>query len=305
MTREKSPRREAGIPKHERQFYARDRAFGRFGIRTFAPTTMDIPHWHGHVELNFCVDGELVYDFDGSRIKVPENTFAMFWAGVPHQLLDVREKPGRAPRLCNIYLPSDMFLMMPHIARLQVALLAGGVISAPKDLCDHRRMQGWYEDYRTGDVERIEVVKMELNALFRRILLDELTPLHAPDRVDDPNERALYSAHIRHVVEMVRFILENLEKPIRNADVTAVTGLHENYAITLFSRVMRTPIKKFVVRLRLIRARGLLIESTLPIARVAEVSGFSSTSQFYAHFKTAYGMPPNAVREHYINMELR
>ena len=39
----------------------------------------------------------------------------------------------------------------------------------------------------------------------------------------------------------------------------------------------------------------------MAITSVAEASGFSSVSQFYAQFKQAYGVPPAAVREQYLN----
>jgi len=38
---------------------------------------------------------------------------------------------------------------------------------------------------------------------------------------------------------------------------------------------------------------------------VATASGFSSVSQFYAQFKSGYGLPPAEVREQYLRMELR
>ena len=91
---------------------------------------------------------------------------------------------------------------------------------------------------------------------------------------------------------MVRFILENLDKPLKNAEITAVTGLHENYAIALFSRIMRIPPRQFLVRMRLMRARALLVESSMAIPSVAEASGFSSISQFYHRFREAYGVSP-------------
>jgi transcriptional regulator GlxA family with amidase domain len=106
------------------------------------------------------------------------------------------------------------------------------------------------------------------------------------------------------VIEMVRFVLENLGEPITNADITRVTGLHENYALTMFTRTMRLPLKRFVIRLRLLRARGMLTESSLGIAAIAGACGFASISQFYHHFKAAYGLSPNAVREQYVRMEL-
>ena len=294
-----------GLPKHERVFYSRTEAFGRFGLRQFTPVIMDQAHWHGHVECNFCEGADLIYDFDGTRVVVPAETFAAFWAGVPHRLSGVDCHGDAAPRLSNIYLPADMFLLMPYIAQLQLLLMSGGFVMATRSLVGVDQIDRWYSDYRSGEFERAEVVKMELNALFRRLLLAPLTLLHTSGVPDDPGVRQLGSAHIRQVVAMVRFVLENLEGPIRNADVAAAIQRHENYATSLFSRVMHVPIKKFVIRLRLLRARALLVESNLPITQVAEEAGFSSITQFYAHFSKAYGMSPAAVRTHYVQKELR
>ena len=262
------------------------------------------PHWHGHIEANFANDFEMEYLVDGQTLTLPANRLVVFWAGVPHQLTRVRQV-GQGPfKLCNIYLPLDAFLMMNHIAGLQVALLGGGMIVLPEALCSADQLRRWYSDYRSGDFERAEVVKMELNALFRRAALEQPSFLRPPQH-EVGGDRALSSAHIRHVIAMVRHVLENLEKPLRNADITAVTGLHENYALSLFTRIMQVPLKQFVIRMRLMRARALLVESSMAIATVVESSGFSSVSQFYHQFREAYGLSPNALREQYMRVELR
>lgn len=291
-------------PSHERHFYSTKRAFGRFGIRIFDPVLMTQPHWHGHIEANFATDFEMEYQVDGLALTLPANRLVVFWAGVPHQLTKITKLPGDSHKLCNIYLPLDAFLIMNHIAGLQVALLGGGMIVLPESLCSAEQMRRWYADYRSGDFERAELVKMELNALFRRAALGALDFLRPPQH-EASGDRALSSAHIRHVIAMVRHVLENLEKPLRNSDITAVTGLHENYALSLFSQVMRAPLKQFVIRMRLMRARALLVESSLAIATVVEASGFSSISQFYAQFKAGYGLSPAALREQYLRIELR
>jgi AraC family transcriptional regulator, melibiose operon regulatory protein len=36
----------------DRRFYARNRAFGRFGMHIFKPALMDRPHRHGPVKAN-------------------------------------------------------------------------------------------------------------------------------------------------------------------------------------------------------------------------------------------------------------
>ena len=299
-----SDRQIAPTPSHERHFYSTKRAFGRFGIRIFDPVLMTQPHWHGHIEANFATDFEMEYQVDGQVLTLPANRLVVFWAGVPHQLTKITKFPAPSHKLCNIYLPLDAFLIMNHIAGLQVALLGGGMIVLPESLCSAEQLRRWYADYRSGDFERAELVKMELNALFRRAALGDLTYLRLPQH-EASGDRALSSAHIRHVIAMVRHVLENLEKPLRNADITAVTGLHENYALSLFTQVMRAPLKQFVIRMRLMRARALLVESSLAIATVVEASGFSSISQFYAQFKAGYGLSPAALREQYLRTELR
>jgi AraC-like DNA-binding protein len=273
-------------------------------MRIFAPTLMGQPHWHGHVEANFLTGATMTYRVDDHEIEIPEGQLVLFWAGMPHQLTAITPTGAAQARLANIYLPLDAFLFLPHIAPLQIALLGGAIVTLPPSLCSAEQIQGWYRDYRAGDVERTEVMKMELNALLRRSLLDPLSYLRQP--VADPGDgRVLSSAHIRHVVAMVRFILENLAEPLTNARVAAVTGLHENYALALFTRTMRLPMKKFIIRMRLLRARALLLESGTAIAQVALQSGFASISQFYDHFRTAYGMAPHQMRLRYTQMELR
>jgi AraC-like DNA-binding protein len=291
-------------PSHERHFYSTKKAFGRFGIRIFDPVLMDTPHWHGHVEANLAHGFEMTYVVDGETLTIPPDRLVVFWAGVPHQLTAVRPDNNSDPKLCNIYLPLDSFLMMHHITALQVSLLSGGMVVLPEHLCSADQMRRWYIDYRSGDFERQELVKMELNVMFRRASLNEFEFLRAP-KGEITGERALSSAHIRHVIAMVRHILENLDKPLKNADITATTGLHENYALTLFTRIMQVPPKQFLIRMRLMRARALLVESSMAISSVAENSGFSSISQFYAQFKAGYGMSPAAVREEYLQMELK
>ena len=286
-------------PSHERHFYSANRAFGRFGMRIFEPQTMAKPHWHGHVEANFALHHSMDYDVDNQPVHVPAGRLAVFWAGIPHRLRQITATDNQPPKLCNIYLPLDAFLMMNHIAPMQVALLGGGMLLLPEALCSEDMVRRWYADYRSGDFERTEVLKMELNALFRRAFLDQPEFLRSP-RNDSAGDRALSSVHIRHVIAMVRLVLENLEKPLRNGDITAVTGLHENYALGLFTQIMQVPLRQFVLRMRLMRARALLVESSLAIASVAEASGFTSISQFYHQFKAAYGTAPNAVRSQYL-----
>jgi AraC family transcriptional regulator, melibiose operon regulatory protein len=164
---------------HDRHFYALNRAIGRFGMRIFTPYLMEVPHWHGHVEVNFLSAASMTYVMDTDQIEVPPEQLVLFWAGIPHQLTGVTPQGDGPVKLANIYLPVDTFLFMPHIAQLQVALLGGALACVPAHLCGPDQIARWYRDYRSNDFERIEVMKMELNALLRRAICASLCQTRA------------------------------------------------------------------------------------------------------------------------------
>lgn len=290
---------QANIAHSDRQFYSDKRAFGRFGMRIFTPSLMDKAHWHGHVEANWLTSGQMHYVVDGVRTIIPSGRLVIFWAGIPHQLTEVDGANDPEQKLCNIYLPLDAFLFMPHLAKLQVAMLSGAIIAIPPEVCGFETVWRWYADYRSGNVERAEIVKMEINTLLRRASLQEFDFILAPWS-RDPEKSGLTSAQVRHVVAMVQHVLENLEAPMSSESVAKVTGMHPNYALALFTKTLHLSLKKFIIRMRLLRARALLMESNTPITTIALESGFSSMTQFYLHFGKAYGTTPFQIRQSYV-----
>jgi len=268
-------------------------------MRIFKPHIMAEPHWHGHIEANFIRYARLHYLVDGAPIIVEPDQLIVFWANVPHQLMSIEAMGSGEPELCNIYLPLDVFLMMPHLPDFQIALINGAMVACPPELCAYSNLIRWYQDYRSGKPERLDIMKMELNALFRRMAVSDAPLLRSPWLAKTAHH-ALSSSHIRHVVAMVRYVLENLSQPMTNAEVTSVTGLHPNYALGIFTKAMNLPLKQFVLRMRLLRARGMLLESDMAITTIAVESGFGSTSQFYAHFSSAYGISPSRLREKHL-----
>jgi AraC-like DNA-binding protein len=282
------------MARPDRRFYASSRAFGRFGIRSFKPQIMGAAHTHGHIELNWLTGGGMDYVYDGRPVSVPAGRLVAFWAGIAHQTVAL--EPGAlAGRQVNVYLPLDTFLHMPQLGRLTETMMGGGIVMLNPDAIGIDTLDRWHADYRSGNALRTDIVHVEIGAMFRRAALTGWKTLLDP-WIEPADPRSRTASPVRYVVAMVRHICENLSEPLGIEQVAEVVGLHPNYALKLFTSVMHIPIQKFVVRMRLIHARSLLFEGNLSIANIAFQSGFASLSQFYEHFRRAYGITPNQMR---------
>ncbi|MEO8684939.1 MAG: helix-turn-helix domain-containing protein [Devosia sp.] len=294
--RDKAPR---PTPRPDRKFYASGKAFGRFGVRSFPPQLMAEPHSHGHIELNWLTAGSMDYTIDGRPVTVGSERLAAFWAGIPHQTLALSPETSGG-RQVNIYLPVDAFLDMPQLGLLTETLMGGGVVQLRPESIGIETLDRWHGDYRSGNSLRTDIVRIEIGAMFRRAALTGWDLL-LPAWVEHSSARTRTASPVRYVVRMVRHIVENLTDPLTAQSIADVVGLHPNYATNLFAKVMHISVQKFVVRMRLIRARSLLFEGNLSISNIAFQSGFSSLTQFYEHFRNAYGITPNEMRQDVID----
>lgn len=290
--REKAPR---PTPRPDRSFYSSGKAFGRFGMRSFAPQIMPQPHVHGHIEFNWLTRGTMDYVFDGGPVTVGSDRLVAFWAGIPHQTIGLSPETAEGRQL-NIYLPMDAFLEMPQLGRLTETLMGGGVIQLNSDCIGLETLDRWHQDYRSGNALRTDIVRSEIGTMFRRAAITGWDTL-LPAWVETTGTRTRTGSPVRYVVRMVRHIVENITDPLSAEDIAKVVGLHPNYATNLFTKVMHTSVQKFVTRMRLIRARSLLFDGSLSVANVAFQAGFVSQTQFYEHFRKAYGMTPSQMRK--------
>ena len=294
--RDKAPR---PTPRPDRKFYASGKAFGRFGVRSFPPQLMAAPHSHGHIEFNWLTAGTMDYLVDSRPVTVGSDRLVAFWAGIPHQTIGLSPETSLG-RQVNIYLPVDAFLDMPQLGLLTETLMGGGVVQLRPDTIGIDALDRWHGDYRSGNSLRTDIVKTEIGAMFRRAALTGWDLL-LPAWIENSSARTRTAAPVRYVVRMVRHIVENLTDPLTAQSIADVVGLHPNYATSLFAKVMHISVQKFVVRMRLIRARSLLFEGNLSVSNIAFQSGFSSLTQFYEHFRKAYGITPTEMRKDVID----
>jgi LacI family transcriptional regulator len=95
------------------------------------------------------------------------------------------------------------------------------------------------------------------------------------------------------------FIRQHVAEPIGVPDVVAAVPLSRRVLERRFQKYLQRSALEEIQRVRLERARSLLIDTELSIEDVASASGFSGRSRFHATFANVTGHTPREFRRIY------
>jgi AraC family transcriptional regulator len=112
--------------------------------------------------------------------------------------------------------------------------------------------------------------------------------------MNDLSHRARYEARLNRVLD---HIYDHLDEPLdidRLAEIACLSPYHWH---RIYQAMHGETVASTVRRLRLHRAAGFLANGTIPIAEIAERSGYSSLQSFTRTFRAVFGMPPAQYRK--------
>jgi LacI family transcriptional regulator len=98
------------------------------------------------------------------------------------------------------------------------------------------------------------------------------------------------------VARAVRFIHENAGRSIRVKDLVKALGISRRTLEVRFRRAIGKSMNEKIQQAHLDRAKRLLLETDLPLPKVAEAAGYNSTSYLAVVFHEAFGMTPAKFR---------
>jgi transcriptional regulator GlxA family with amidase domain len=110
-------------------------------------------------------------------------------------------------------------------------------------------------------------------------------PVHARLRISHPQ-----------LVKAIREMEQNMEDPLTRDEIARRVNLSQRQLERLFRRYLNTTPARHYLRLRLLRARHLLLQTTLSITGIAVASGFCSTSHFSRCYREVFGHSPRDER---------
>ena len=95
----------------------------------------------------------------------------------------------------------------------------------------------------------------------------------------------------------LEYVAKNYAKEIDDDSVASELGLSTSHFRYLFREATKHPFHKYLVSLRLEKARELLLQTETPVTEVARSVGFHSSAHFSRAFARRFGSAPSALRQ--------
>ncbi|MBL8047878.1 MAG: helix-turn-helix transcriptional regulator [Chthonomonas sp.] len=98
------------------------------------------------------------------------------------------------------------------------------------------------------------------------------------------------------IAAALEFLDRQFAQPLNDSDVADQVGLSTSHFRYLFRQATGEPFQKYLLRLRLEKARLLLQDHNLTVSEVTHMVGFVSAAHFTRSFSRRFGYSPSQVR---------
>ena len=256
------------------------------------PGIMRHAHWHAQVEINYVFRGYVHYQMSGHQAMLRQGDVALFWGGLPHQVIDTDNDTFFAA----IHVPLVHYFRLRLSAELSGKITHGAtIVTHSPDGTDAGNFERWADYMRSGNVAKRDHAVEELLLRIDRIQFDPFT-LHQPagkafGLVEQPDQQSF-----SNVSSICDYIASNFRHDIDSTDIASSADIHPKYAMSVFKKSTGMTLNEYVNLLRLSYAQALLMKDDINVLHVAMESGFGSLSAFNKSFRKIAGMSPSDFR---------
>lgn len=154
----------------------------------------------------------------------------------------------------------------------------------------------------TSVVPNSSRIGYEAAALLDRMMAGKKPPIEPvfvePEGIVTRRSTEVLAIDDRHIANAVRFIREHACEGIDVTDVLKAVPLSRSALERRFARALGRSPKEEILRVRLNRARQLLVETEFPLSLVAEKIGLEHAEYLNVIFKKKTGLTPGQFRAH-------
>ena len=95
------------------------------------------------------------------------------------------------------------------------------------------------------------------------------------------------------ILKITKYIKDNIDRQITNEELARVACMQGNYFIRFFRKQTGTTPHKFITKIKIDTAMGLLENTDITISRAMEKVGYYDMSHFSRTFKQLHNLPPS------------
>lgn len=246
------------------------------------------------MELNFLESGTVTYLLGGKKTVVEAGKLSVFWAAIPHQIIDFGEET--AYYVATI--PLQCFLQWRLPESFVQPLMQGRLLSetnAGRASSDAQLFEHWESDLAIKSSEIERPVLLEMQARLIRLALN--IPAQAKTRAKRDRIATITDTGLNKVEQMACFIAQHYTEPLTVQQIGSFVKLHPNYAMNLFQKTFGTTLINYLTQHRVSHAQRLLATTEQSVTDIAFQSGFLSISRFNDAFRRACGCSPRDYRK--------
>jgi AraC family transcriptional regulator, transcriptional activator of the genes for pyochelin and ferripyochelin receptors len=128
----------------------------------------------------------------------------------------------------------------------------------------------------------------EILCMLVQLLLDEE---HSPLRSSSMSEH-----DVRRIYEARELLMKNFAEPPSIPALSRAIGINRTKTKSGFKEIFGRTIYEYIIKLRMERARELLLKGDRPISWISEEVGYAYPANFTHAFKRYYGYLPKSIR---------
>lgn len=253
----------------------------------WSPCIMRKPDRHNEIEINYSSESTVTYLFQDKKITIPAKKLAIFWGLIPHQIINFE---GASPYyVCTI--PFSHFMQWKLPEPFVHRILKGEVLfetSEDYSVFDEFLLSNWFEDLNKRNLSEVSLSEMH-SRLFRMAGNN----LSKNENVQSP----IQLNEISNVERISIYIGQNLQNPIKVADIGKAVGLHPDYANSIFKKAFGNTISEYITEERITNAKRKLATTDKSITEIAYECGFNSISRFNEAFRKTNNCTPREFRK--------
>ncbi|MGI9351848.1 MAG: GlxA family transcriptional regulator [Rhizobiaceae bacterium] len=153
-----------------------------------------------------------------------------------------------------------------------------------------------------GGLSAMDMMLALLTEKHGQTIIQEVCNKLLTDRIRSPHQRqrllkSSVDTHDKLLATVVDLMEKNIAQPLSIEEISQMLGCSRRHIERKFEIELGCSPARFYLRSRLEHADYLLRNSTNPVSRVAEESGFRFFSHFSKAYRTHFGITPKQVRD--------